>query len=391
MRRSRKASLLASVISLAAFVIMVGALWPRSDTVPTKAQRADHIASRIRCPFCNGESIAEATSQVARDLHLVIEDQVAGGMTDDEVYEYFAARYGEGLLLSPPLLGWGLALWVLPLLGLAFGAGVIMRRRRSPAAAAPRVGGSMVAAQVNAQLEAAERDRTEIAQQLVDGELDEASASALSSIVEREAEVLSSALAQAAPDEAEAAPTPRLRRAIAGTLVVVAAAGVITVTLLLTSSGEGPAEGIVAAPPIDFASLTSDRLEEVVAANPDVVPMRVALGTLLLDEGEIVRAAEHFTEALNRDAQHPEALAAMGWISYLAGQHETAEMLLMNALTVVPRYPQAQWWLANVRLLGLGDPAGARGPLESLLAAPDIPDDVRALAEEMLRSSAGQS
>ena len=386
MGRSRAGTIAVLAISVAAIAIMVGSLWPRSEPVVTDAQRADHIASRIRCPFCNGESIAEATSRVARDLQLVIEEQVANGMTDEDVYAYFAARYGETLLLSPPLLGWGWPLWALPLAALGAGAAVIVRRRRSRSLAIPAATDPLQEAQLRAQMDAATRDQSEIAEQVVAGELDVEAAGALTSLLEHEVRELSSALDGPEDDHVGSEALRPRRRAVAGTLTVVLGVVVVALALLATSSDDGAgAEGVVGTPPIDLASVTSDRLEEVVAANSDVVPMRLALAHMLLEEGEVLRAAEHFGAVLARDQQNPEALAALGWISYLAGEHDTAEGFLVDALAIVPDYPQAQWWLANVRLLGLDDPAGARAPLESLLSAPGVPDDVRMLAEDMLR------
>ena len=383
MSRSRETTIAVLGVSLAALAVMVGALWPRSTAVVTDTERADHIASQIRCPFCNGESIAEATSQVARDLQEVIEEQVGSGMSDAQIYDFFAARYGEGLLLGPPLLGWGWALWVLPLLALVLGAGLVARQRRRPVAAAQALG----VGQVEARLEAVARDRAESQEQLAEGELDVAAATSLGAALEREQSALSLPEEQGVPGDEESATPPRSRqRAVAGTVAVMVAITAVTATLLLTARDEDAQEGVAAAPPIDLSSVTSDRLEEVVAANPELVPMRLALAHMLLDEGEVLRAAQHFGEVLSRE-QNPEAMAGLGWISYLAGQHETAEGFLLDALAIVPDYPQAQWWLANVRLLGLNDPAGARGPLERVLASEGVPDDVRRLAEDMLQAA----
>ena len=64
---------------------------------------------------------------------------------------------------------------------------------------------------------------------------------------------------------------------------------------------------------------------------------------------------------------------------------------LVDALDLAPDYPQAQWWLANVRFLGLGDAAGAVGPLEDLLNSDDLPVDVRQGAELMLQEARGET
>ena len=53
--------------------------------MPHPAERSHRIASQLRCPFCNGESMAEAQSDIGRDLRELIDEQVASGMSDDEI------------------------------------------------------------------------------------------------------------------------------------------------------------------------------------------------------------------------------------------------------------------------------------------------------------------
>lgn len=382
MASSRNRTIAALMVTLVALAVMIGALWPREAAVRTDAERADHIAQQLRCPFCNGESIADATAQVARDLEVVILEQVASGMSNEEIYQYFADRYGESLLLSPPLLGWGWALWVLPLAALVVGVVVVARRLRGPGLGA-RVPDHADPSQVESRLEAVARDRADIARQLKGGELDLELSRSLNAALETEEAALTAALTSAAGAEVEPeTPRFRSRRALAGTAAVVIGAAAVTGTLIATADDGGDG-GVVDAPPIDLASVTTDRLEEVVAANPDVVEMRIVLGQMLMEEGEVLRAAQHFNEVLQRE-DNPQAMAWLGWISFLAREHDTAEGFLVDALSLAPDYPQAQWWLANVRFLGLDDPAGALEPLEALLASPGVPDEVRVAAQDML-------
>ena len=379
---SRTRTSVAITVSLAALAIIVGALWPRSDVVRTEAERADHIASRLRCPFCNGESIADATAQVARDLEVVIREQVAAGMTDDEIFDFYAERYGESLLLDPPLLGWGWALWVLPLGALVMGGVAVSRRRRRPLAAPVGIVGSIEEARAYDQLRHIARDRQELAEQQTAGEIDADTVDQMLGVLDEESEALTAALTSKLEPGALTLRLARRRRMYTGAGLLVVGAVAIGATLLFTADGGGGG-GIVDAPPIDFAAISTDRLEEVVAVNPDVVPMRMLLAQMLMDEEDVVRAAFHFGEILKRE-DNAEAMAWIGWISFLAGEHETAEGFLEDALSLVPNYPQAQWWLANVRFLGLGDPVGAVDPLESLLASAGVPDNIRGLAETML-------
>ncbi len=385
MADSRRRSLAAIVISLVALAVIVGALWPRGETVRTDAERSEHIASRLRCPFCNGESIADATSRVARDLEVVIGEQVAAGRTDEQIYEFFAERYGESLLLDPPLTGWGWALWVLPLGALVLGVAAVARRRRHPQVVPVPTAGSLEAARIREQLDHVELDRTEVMEQQASGEFDGGTATGLFASLDEEARTLASVLAASETGESVPYPAGRGRRTMAGVAFVVVGVIAIGGTLLLTTD-DADDGGIVDAPPIDLASITTDRLEEVILANPDVIPMRLLLAQMLMDEREVARAAVHFGEVLERE-DNPEAMAWIGYISFLAEQYETAEGFLEDALAIEPDYPQAQWWLANVRLLGLNDAAGAIGPLQDLLVSSSVPEDIRRAAGEMLRQT----
>ena len=386
----RQRSWLSIVVSAAALIFIVGALWPRGEAVETEAQRVEHVASRIRCPFCNGESIAEATSQVARDLEVVIGEQVAAGKTDDEIFDFFAARYGESLLLDPPLLGWGWALWVLPLIALGVGVFGISRRKRRSMSTVVAPASDLEAAGVEQQLVHVALDQREVAEQQAIGEIDRDTALGLTSALDAEASTLREALARGEDRHEAGQGTRRNNRVLAGVGLLVAGAIAVGATLVVTSDNGGDG-GVVDAPPIDLASITSDRLEEVIADNPDIVPMRLLLAQMLTEELELLRAAQHLGEVLQRDENHPEALALLGWISFLVEEHATAEEYLVDALAILPDYPQAQWWLANVRFLGLGDPVGAIEPLEYLLAMDDVPAEVRQAAEQMLQLARQES
>jgi cytochrome c-type biogenesis protein CcmH len=124
-------------IPIVAVVVMVVGLWPQG-TAPSADARVEAIASNIKCPACGGASVSDAESGIARDFYVVIADQVATGMSDGEIYDYWTARFGEQALLSPPTRGWGLLLWILPVAGVALGvAAVAGLRRRGLASSTP--------------------------------------------------------------------------------------------------------------------------------------------------------------------------------------------------------------------------------------------------------------
>jgi len=115
------------VAALALLVIVVGLLPGEADADPD--QREQYLSERIACPWCDGQSLAESDSQVARDLVVIMREKIDAGWTDGEIYDFFASSYGEQVVLEPPLTGWGVALWAVPAAALLTGGWVIWKRQ----------------------------------------------------------------------------------------------------------------------------------------------------------------------------------------------------------------------------------------------------------------------
>jgi len=74
------------------------------------------VASTLRCPVCQGESIQDSPSDLARQMRAVVRDRLRAGNTPDEVKAYFVSRYGEWILLEPTMKGLNILLYVIPVL-----------------------------------------------------------------------------------------------------------------------------------------------------------------------------------------------------------------------------------------------------------------------------------
>lgn len=120
-------------LTIAAAVIVAVGLWVGDDRTDDRAQA---LASRLRCPVCESESVADSPAETARQMRALIEEQIADGWTDRQIIDFFVASYGERVLLDPPARGRNLLLWSLPVVGLIVGlAAIASRKRRVPAAA----------------------------------------------------------------------------------------------------------------------------------------------------------------------------------------------------------------------------------------------------------------
>jgi cytochrome c-type biogenesis protein CcmH len=106
---------------------------------PAREARVQALGKQLRCPMCQGLSIADSSSSAARAQMDKVRELVADGKTDPEIRDYFTSRYGEWALLDPPASGMNLLVWLLPLALLVGGGFAIARtmRRPVPAAEAP--------------------------------------------------------------------------------------------------------------------------------------------------------------------------------------------------------------------------------------------------------------
>ena len=105
---------------------------------PAAEARARAIGRELRCMVCQNQSIEDSEAEMARDLRLVVREQVARGATDAEVTQYVHARYGDFVLLRPPFSTATLLLWGTPAIVLLAGGTVIaLRTRRRATGAAP--------------------------------------------------------------------------------------------------------------------------------------------------------------------------------------------------------------------------------------------------------------
>jgi len=103
---------------------------------PLINDRATDIDSKLRCPVCQGVSIADSPSSMATNMRAQVRELVAKGYSEDQVMSYFERSYGEFVRLEPPLRGLNVMLWILPAVVLLGGAGFVFWKARRPVAAA---------------------------------------------------------------------------------------------------------------------------------------------------------------------------------------------------------------------------------------------------------------
>lgn len=240
-------------------------------------------------------------------------------------------------------------------------------------------------------------DLAELERQLAGGEITPSTADGLRRRYEAEAAAAIEALRgrTGAPtgDVSGAVPRTPRQRWFAGALT--AAAVLAAAALLLPRYlSDRPAGGYItgneaAAPTADLGAVSDGELEGIVAANPDVVGMRLALARRYFVSGDYGRAFDHYEAVLEREP-HPEALANLGWIVYrTTNEVRVAASLLEASLERDPDDVLATWFLANVRLDGLEDRSGAVELARRLLARDDLPARDRRAVEDLLERAGG--
>jgi cytochrome c-type biogenesis protein CcmH len=125
---------------------------------PVLEARARAISKVLRCLVCQNESIDESGADLAHDIRVLLRQRIAAGDSDQEAIRYIVNRYGQFVLLKPPLEPATYVLWFGPPLLLIVAAGMLFVRIRLRRTA------SAVPAPLNAQ------DREKLAALLKDGE-----------------------------------------------------------------------------------------------------------------------------------------------------------------------------------------------------------------------------
>ncbi len=119
---------LGALLALGALVVVLGL---RPGPLATPDERADALGAELRCPDCQGLSVADSPTQSAVEIRRQINELVVAGASDDEVRAHFVARYGEWIRLAPS----SAAPWLIPFAFVATAATALaiwLVRRRSP-------------------------------------------------------------------------------------------------------------------------------------------------------------------------------------------------------------------------------------------------------------------
>lgn len=320
-----------SLVFLTAIVMLGVLLASLVSTQPAQVDRAEEVGSRIKCPVCQGESIADSPAQMAEDMMALVEERVSQGASDEEIITELLASYSGAVLIDPPVAGATLLLWLAPGAALIAGVAVILWWRAHPDPVRPAPG---------------------------------------------------------------AVPKSRARALVGGLVLVLAFAGIVVAANASLQARPGPASGVAGLEGQDLSQVSNETMEAVIRSNPDlpaITGMRLALAERYLEEGDFRSAFPHYLAVAEdpgaADEEVVAALTRLAWMTYQGnGEVETAIRLLDQALAIEPDAAATRYLLAEVRWCGAGDQGSARALLEGLAADPGLPGEFRAAVSSDLEA-----
>jgi cytochrome c-type biogenesis protein CcmH len=90
-------------------------------------QKVQDVATQVKCPICQGESIADSTTTIAQQMRTIAREQLQSGRSEQEVLQYFRDHYGNQIVLTPAWNGFALLAWLVPLALVLGGVALLVR------------------------------------------------------------------------------------------------------------------------------------------------------------------------------------------------------------------------------------------------------------------------
>ena len=125
---------------------------PLSDAALEARARALH--AELRCMVCQGQSIADSNAPLAQDMRAIVRERIEAGASDDDVRGFLTDRYGDYVLLDPPVKPETYALWFGPAAVFVAGVAIALALVRRARAGARDAGAAPLSAEERRRLDA---------------------------------------------------------------------------------------------------------------------------------------------------------------------------------------------------------------------------------------------
>jgi cytochrome c-type biogenesis protein CcmH len=109
------------LLALALAALLLAAPAAASESHPTQGE----LEGELMCPICAGETLAQSDTAPAQRIKAYIASRIAAGATKSQIKDELVTQWGQRILAAPPRHGFNLLAWVLPLVGIVGGAGIM--------------------------------------------------------------------------------------------------------------------------------------------------------------------------------------------------------------------------------------------------------------------------
>ena len=116
--------------------------------------RARALHAELRCLVCQGQSIADSNAPLAQDMRTIVRERLDAGESDDAVRGFLTDRYGDYVLLDPPVKPETYALWFGPAAVFVAGTAIAFALLRRARAGARGAGAAPLSAEERRRLDA---------------------------------------------------------------------------------------------------------------------------------------------------------------------------------------------------------------------------------------------
>lgn len=326
----------ALLVAVAVAVLIVGV--QRNGGPPSLQSRVQHISSEVRCPVCNGETVAQSQAAPSVEIRNQITSDLQKGQSEGQILSYLVASYGPGILEKPQARGVSLLVWALPVVGVVIAAAgllALLRRWQRTSRAAVVADDPPVMAD----------DPPVVA--------DDPPVVAGAPAAGQDAAAGDTAPVTREPPPARAAGPSRRTKTILACAGVVLVAGGASWAVAASSGTRLPGQtisGQALGAPAEAAALDAAHSDE--------------------NRNDVVDAVKQYQKVLASDPKQVEALSGEGWLLAETGQPALLKQglsLLAQAEQVQPDYPAAHLY-RGLALLGEADYSDSVPELQWYLA-----------------------
>jgi len=89
-------------------------------------KRAQNLETQLICPICPGETLDQSFVQISQDMKRILREKLISGQNEQQIKDFFVARYGNSVLAAPPKSGFNLLTWIIPPIAVASGVVVLL-------------------------------------------------------------------------------------------------------------------------------------------------------------------------------------------------------------------------------------------------------------------------